>query len=96
MEMQRIPLVCPISSEKIKIPVRGLFCRHFQCFDLYNFLIVVSSATNPRWFCPLCKRPAYQMRVDCILSAIIAENNERMQSPKEVTFFRNGDYSTSS
>lgn len=71
--MQVIPLVCPLSSERVKVPVRGLFCTHFQCFDLQNYLVVVSNTANPRWVCPLCKKPSYSLRVDCIIAAIIAE-----------------------
>jgi hypothetical protein len=70
-EVVKIPLVCTISTEKIKYPVRGVLCSHYQCFDLYNFLVITSSSSNPRWLCPLCKNPCYEFKLDCILLAIL-------------------------
>ncbi|GAU45768.1 hypothetical protein TSUD_24320 [Trifolium subterraneum] len=33
----RISLNCPISFTRIKTPVKGHSCKHFQCFDIDNF-----------------------------------------------------------
>jgi hypothetical protein len=71
-EVVKIPLLCTISTERIKIPARGIFCTHPQCFDLYNYMIVTSASANPKWICPICKMPCYEFRVDCILQAILA------------------------
>ena len=72
-EVVKIPIICTLTIERIKTPVRGIFCSHYQCFDLNNFLVLTSSSTNPRWLCPLCKLPAYQFKYDVIIGAIIEE-----------------------
>ena len=33
-----ISLKCPLSLERIKIPVKGINCKHLQCFDLESYL----------------------------------------------------------
>jgi hypothetical protein len=65
-----------------------MFCSHYQCFDLYNYIIVTSSTANPKWVCPLCKLPAYNFKVDCVLLAILNEYSE--EKGTEVMFFKNG------
>jgi hypothetical protein len=89
--MIKIPLTCILTTERMSVPARGIFCQHFQCFDLHNFVFMVAQAANPRWVCPLCRLPAYHLRVDCILSAILAEHSEE-ERLSEVLFFRGGEY----
>lgn len=60
-------MTCPLSTLRIDIPVRGIFCTHFQCFDLKNYLTLISESVNPRWNCPLCKTYAYELQVDPII-----------------------------
>ncbi|KAK5584065.1 hypothetical protein RB653_005672 [Dictyostelium firmibasis] len=43
---------CPLSNEIMKIPVKSSFCRHYQCFDLINYLTV--SFLFEQWRCPVC------------------------------------------
>jgi hypothetical protein len=91
-ELVKIPLSCPLSTERISIPVRGIFCTHFQCFDLKTYTSLISEATNPRWKCPLCNSLAYELQIDCILQAIIAQNKYQTHV-KEIVFYKNGAYS---
>ena len=90
-EVVKIPLSCTLSTERLKIPARGMFCSHYQCFDLYNYMIVTSSTANPKWVCPLCKLPTYSFKVDCVLLAILNEYSE--DKGTEVMFFKNGEFS---
>jgi len=46
--------VCPISMKAMEIPVRGKNCRHFQCFELFNFISSNSFPSGRRWKCPCC------------------------------------------
>lgn len=89
-EVIKIPLFCTLTTERIKLPVRGLFCRHFHCFDLYNFLLMTSQTSNPKWICPTCKSPSYQFKIDCILLAILEAYAE--EKCTEVMFFKTGDF----
>ena len=90
VELIKIPLTCIFTGEQLKIPVRGIFCEHFQCFDLYNYLIFIAKSQHPRWACPFCKSPAYQFKIDCLLFAIIKENITEIAT--EVLFFSNNTY----
>ena len=92
METIKIPLICSLTTEPIRVPARGIFCRHFQCFDLYNFVYLIAQAANPRWLCPLCRLPAYELRIDSVLSAILSEHSEA-KNLREVSFFRTEEYS---
>jgi E3 SUMO-protein ligase PIAS1 len=48
----RISLKCPISFTRIKTPVKGRSCKHFECFDFDNF--VEMNCNRPSWRCPHC------------------------------------------
>ncbi|KAK7406086.1 hypothetical protein VNO78_07703 [Psophocarpus tetragonolobus] len=50
----QISLNCPISFTRIKTPVKGRSCKHFQCFDFYNFISMNSK--RPSWRCPHCNQ----------------------------------------
>jgi hypothetical protein len=70
-EVIKIPLTCALTTEKLNYPARGAFCKHFQCFDLKNYIMMTSSSSNPRWVCPICKASCYDFRIDCILTEIL-------------------------
>ena len=70
-ELVKIPLNCPFSSIRIQIPARGIFCTHFQCFDLKSYLTLISESVNPRWNCPICKMVCYEVEIDSILKEIL-------------------------
>ncbi|KAE9606549.1 putative E3 SUMO protein ligase [Lupinus albus] len=50
----QISLNCPISFTRIKTPVKGRSCKHFQCFDFDNFINI--SSRKPSWRCPHCNQ----------------------------------------
>ena len=78
-ELLKIPLSCPLSTVRIDTPVRGLFCKHFQCFDLRNYLTLISESSNPRWNCPVCKAVAYELVVDPIMVEILKGIRENVK-----------------
>ena len=49
----RVDLKCPITRQRIRLPVRGSDCKHIQCFDLESFLRM--NCDRPSWCCPVCK-----------------------------------------
>ncbi|KAI3453760.1 hypothetical protein Pfo_010423 [Paulownia fortunei] len=50
----RISLNCPISFRRIKTPVKGHSCKHFQCFDFDNYVEI--NSRRPSWRCPHCNQ----------------------------------------
>ena len=48
----------PLGLERIRIPVMGHRCRHFQCFDLDTYLEFCSQRST--WNCPVCSAPTPQ------------------------------------
>ena len=48
-------LFCPLSRTLMKTPVRGVTCKHWQCFDLQNFLQSNEAVSGQRWRCVLCE-----------------------------------------
>lgn len=73
-----IDLADPFTSRIFATPVRGVRCRHRECFDLETFLVSRSSkphkvACMPDvWKCPLCGGDASprNLRVDDFLVAV--------------------------
>lgn len=73
-----IDLADPFTSRIFTTPVRGIHCRHRECFDLETFLI--SRSTKPQevaslpdvWKCPLCGADASprSLRVDSFLVSV--------------------------
>lgn len=55
----------------MKYPGRTIFCKHFTCFDVYNFILLNAQAKFPKWQCPICKASAYKFQIDCIMNSII-------------------------
>ncbi|KAH7979842.1 hypothetical protein HPB49_011574 [Dermacentor silvarum] len=54
VENLQVSLVCPLAKRKIRVPCRGLRCKHVQCFDAYGYLAVNEGTLNPSWRCPVC------------------------------------------
>lgn len=52
-------------------PGRSIFCTHFTCFDIYNFIMLNSQSNIPKWQCPICKVPAYQFKIDPIVKGVL-------------------------
>jgi E3 SUMO-protein ligase PIAS1 len=90
VDVVKVPLMCPLGSRKMELPARGVFCSHYTCFDLYNYLRTTAQNYTNRWICPECKRPCYQFKIDSILLAILEGYGQHDLS--EVLFFRNGGY----
>ena len=45
-------LLCPLSEQRIVVPVRGRDCQHFECFDLDAYLS--KGSKDGLWHCPIC------------------------------------------
>lgn len=90
-QVVKIPLTCALTTEKLNYPARGIFCQHFQCFDLKNFIMMTSSSSNPRWVCPICKASCYEFRIDCILTEILGEYTG-CNKVETLVLYKNGLY----
>ncbi|CEJ00910.1 hypothetical protein RMCBS344292_14950 [Rhizopus microsporus] len=49
----RVSLKCPITLTRIKIPAKGIKCKHVDCFDLHDYLLL-NKMERPMWTCPHC------------------------------------------
>lgn len=47
-----ITLLDPLTRRRLKIPARGTYCTHLQCFDAIQFLEM--NERKHKWTCPLC------------------------------------------
>lgn len=49
-----ISLQCSFSCTKLRVPVKGQWCSHYDCFDLENYLGMNAITQKLRnWTCPL-------------------------------------------
>ncbi|KAL0773693.1 E4 SUMO-protein ligase PIAL2-like [Brassica napus] len=69
----RVSLRCPISHSRIKLPVKGQFCKHLQCFDFSNYVYI--NMRKPSWRCPHCNQPVSypEIRLDQNMVKILKE-----------------------
>jgi len=47
-------LKCPIMFTLIKLPVRGIYCTHLNCFDLESYALMNKTTTSRKYRCPIC------------------------------------------
>ena len=91
MESREVSLRCPLTLCKLRNPVRGINCKHFQCFELESFLdVYLARSTRP---CPVCSVdiPLNQLTVDRFVLELI-----RQVSPDclSVIFDKSGKWTT--
>lgn len=48
----KVKLDCPLMKTRLKLPGRSLNCKHVQCFDIENFLLMNEKKST--WACPIC------------------------------------------
>ncbi|CAI8589360.1 unnamed protein product [Vicia faba] len=85
----RFSLNCPISFTRIKTPVKGRSCKHFQCFDFDNFIKINSK--RPSWRCPHCNQNVSytEIRLDRNMIEILEKVGENIV---EVTVHADGSW----
>ncbi|CAK5262417.1 unnamed protein product [Mycena citricolor] len=49
----KLPLKCPLSFMRIRLPCRSRRCKHSQCFDATSWFSVMQQTTT--WQCPVCE-----------------------------------------
>lgn len=89
----KLKLRCPLSFERVVIPVRGEQCLHLQCFGLAAYLEsnMKMRALNNRWTCPVCSnilKPS-DLRVDGYVERVLAETQAHIE---EVLILQDGSY----
>ena len=75
------------------MPVRGMYCRHVNCFSLKYFLLSMENNAIRKWSCPLCKKRCSKLVYDTYFEQIIQAAKNYNVTPEFVWFFKNGDYS---
>jgi hypothetical protein len=88
----KLKLRCPLSFERVVIPVRGDSCMHLQCFGLGAYLASNEKmrALNNRWTCPVCTnvlRPR-DLRIDGYVQKVLADTPDHVD---EVQIMPGGD-----
>merc|ERR1719498_2104624 len=88
-----LKLRCPLSFERVVIPVRGDSCMHLQCFGLGAYLEsnVKMRALNNRWTCPVCTnvlRPK-DLRIDGYVENVLSQTGPEVD---EVVILPGGEY----
>ncbi|KAF8249442.1 hypothetical protein K440DRAFT_621493 [Wilcoxina mikolae CBS 423.85] len=83
-------LKCPLSTLRIDLPVRSLFCTHIQCFDATSFLQLQQQA--PTWTCPTCNKSITfkQLVIDRYFEDILENTRPTIES---VTINADGQWS---
>uniref|UniRef100_A0A7S1BKZ1 SP-RING-type domain-containing protein n=1 Tax=Corethron hystrix TaxID=216773 RepID=A0A7S1BKZ1_9STRA len=77
-----LQLTCLLSRKVMKMPVRGLKCKHIQCFDLLSFLEVNYFSSVLRWKCPICEDfVSVHELVKCgLFESLILINSENIEN----------------
>jgi len=89
----KLKLRCPLSFERVDIPVRGETCMHLQCFGLAAYLEsnLKMRALNNRWTCPVCSNvlKPHDLVVDKYVQKVLAETPGDVE---EVIIEKDGSY----
>ena len=88
-------LTCSLSHSLIRTPVRGISCRHFQCFDFQNFLEMNQNATGTRWECPVCSQTTsvYDLQHCALTKHILNQYKDQASAQRDrVEFFSDGQW----
>ncbi|XP_024312674.1 E4 SUMO-protein ligase PIAL2 isoform X2 [Brachypodium distachyon] len=69
----KVSLKCPISFRRIKTPIKGRLCKHYQCFDYDNYMDM--NLRKPNWRCPCCNTPSnfLDLRIDQKMAKVLQE-----------------------
>ncbi|KAF8698135.1 hypothetical protein HU200_035650 [Digitaria exilis] len=72
----RVSLNCPISFRRIKTPIKGRLCKHYQCFDYDNYMEM--NSRKPNWRCPCCNTPSNftDLRIDQMMTKILEKTGD--------------------
>jgi hypothetical protein len=62
---------CPLTRVLPVEPVRGVKCRHIQCFDFEAYVVMQEKAKVNRWKCPICSSLAIHLIRDKYMQEII-------------------------
>ncbi|KAM3583222.1 hypothetical protein VKS41_004141 [Umbelopsis sp. WA50703] len=84
----RISTRCPITLRIIRQPIRGLDCKHYECFELDSYLLV-NKGMAP-WKCPHCNNasPPEKLVYDTFLEKMfetLPSNASAIEFRKDVT-----------
>mmetsp|Transcript_72470 Transcript_72470/g.223962 ORF Transcript_72470/g.223962 Transcript_72470/m.223962 type:complete len:351 (-) Transcript_72470:298-1350(-) len=89
----KLKLRCPLSFERVVIPVRGEQCMHLQCFGLGAYLEsnMKMRALNNRFTCPVCGNilKPRDLRVDGYVERVLSETPAHIE---EVLIMQDGSY----
>mmetsp|Transcript_98733 Transcript_98733/g.288004 ORF Transcript_98733/g.288004 Transcript_98733/m.288004 type:complete len:252 (-) Transcript_98733:133-888(-) len=89
----KLKLRCPLSFERVVIPVRGEHCMHLQCFGLGAYLEsnMKMRAQNNRWTCPACGNmlKPRDLRIDGYVERVLSETPPHIE---EVLIMQDGSY----
>ncbi|CAE7370903.1 pli1 [Symbiodinium natans] len=89
----KLKLRCPLSFERVDIPVRGETCMHLQCFGLGAYLEsnMKMRALNNRWTCPVCSNilKPHDLVVDKYVQRVLSETPAHVE---EVIIEKDGTY----
>ncbi|XP_024530538.1 E4 SUMO-protein ligase PIAL2 isoform X1 [Selaginella moellendorffii] len=85
----KVSLCCPISRQRIATPVKGLACKHLQCFDFKNYTEM--NTKRPSWRCPYCNVVVtlQDLRIDMKMAKILREVDGNI---KDVMLTNNGSW----
>lgn len=84
-----LSLLDPISLTIMKYPGRSINCRHSQCFDIVQFLIL--NKQKMHWKCPVCNMRVTieQLQYDLYLGKIISLLT-RPEYCEKIVFYKEG------
>ncbi|CAD8048536.1 unnamed protein product [Paramecium sonneborni] len=86
----KVSLICQYSFDLIKIPARGEFCQHQQCFSLNNYLDMMMHAEHMKWICPICKKNCISLRIDHYQWEILRKLQQLNIKVDQITVDQNG------
>lgn len=79
------------TNQLIRIPARGKYCEHIECFDAESLFESKIDSIQIEWICPICKKLIIDLKIDEYFEEIISDvkNNSKLSFAE---FSLNGEY----
>ena len=75
VEKIKMSLECPYMKSRIKIPIRGKYCKHYTCVCLDTLIQTRVGIGSRDWLCPVCSLKINEPIVDSYILKILNDGN---------------------
>lgn len=85
-----VDLNCKLTLCPIYMPVRGIHCKHFQCFSVDSYAKTMQRNGDRAFRCLICKKPCHYLIFDSFFADILFKARSLSEDVDRVTVTKDG------